>query len=798
MRISNTVIVQKRIPIRKWLPILAMCMIYILLFLGSFGYWLLSKSLPSLNGEISIQGLQAPVKVWRDKQGVPHIEANNLHDLFMVQGYVTAQDRLFQMDLSRRQASGTLSEVIGSKTINQDRFFRTFGLHRAAIASYSKYPKEYQDYLKQYAKGVNAYIQDAIAKSKLPIEFTILGYQPKPWTPIDSLTIGKYMAYDLGGHWEGQAFRYYLLQRFPKEKALDLFPSYPEHGPDIIEKLQTLQLDLSKSFASAVVPHPFNGSNNWVISGEKSVSGKPMLANDPHLSLASPAIWYETHLTSPQVNVSGVIFAGVPGIIVGHTKHIAWGVTNVGPDVQDLYIEKRNPKNQNQFLYQGKWENAQIIHERIKVKDGKDIILPIQITRHGPIISEFAHSQKPDTALSLKWTALEPSTELQAILLFAQAKNWNEFKQALTYFHAPAQNFVFASTDGTIAYRANGKIPIRKKGDGLLPVPGWTDEYEWKGYIPWDQLPTWVNPEQGFIATANNRVMDHSYPFHLTHTWAEPYRQSRIIEVLQSKEKLTVEDIKKLQVDNKNLQAKEFNPLFVNLLNKQLSTLRPIEQQALAQLKSWNLQDDKELAAPLIYHMLMNKIEEFLFKKQIDPQMDKLFDGKFGIVSQLIQNAASGKEGPWIKEKGGLEKVVLESFKQAIDQITAKQGTNPSEWKWGEFHQITFAHPLSSVKPLDLLFTPPSSPLNGSHITVGAAGWKKTGEVNHGAAWRTVVDLAHPLQSWNVVSPGQSGQVLSPWYHNQIDDWVTGKQHLTSMEPKQYQADSDLLLFTPE
>ncbi|SFJ84171.1 penicillin acylase family protein [Thermoflavimicrobium dichotomicum] len=790
--------IQKRNPLKKWLSILLICLLGLLVFSGLTGYWFLAKRLPQQSGEIHIKGLQDSVNVWRDQQGVPHIEAKNVHDLFKVQGYITAQDRLFQMDLSRRQASGELSEVIGNKTVNQDRFFRTLGLRRAAEASYSRYPKEYQTYLQDYADGVNAFIEQAKAEGNLPIEFTILGYEPKPWTPLDSLTIGKYMAYDLGGHWEGQAFRSYLLQKFPKEKAMDLFPAYPAQAPDIIEKLQTHSVDIAKSFAFAVTPHEFNGSNNWVISGKKSASNKPLLANDPHLGLATPAIWYETHLKAPSFEVSGVIFAGVPGIIVGHTRHIAWGVTNVGPDVQDLYIEKRNPKNKNQFLYQGKWENAKIIHERIKVKDGKDIVLTVQVTRHGPIISEFAHHQKPDTAIALKWTALEPTTELQAVLLFPRSKNWNEFKQALTYFHAPAQNFVFASTDGTIAYRANGKIPIRKKGDSMLPVPGWTDEYEWKGYIPWDELPTLVNPQQGWIATANNRVVDQQYPYHLTHTWAEPYRQQRIIEVLNQKEKLTVEDMRKLQVDSFNLQAKEFLPLFIQQWEKQQSRLRAIDQQALQLLKKWNYQDDKELGAPLVFHILMKKIPAVLFQGQIEPEMDKLFDGKDAIVSQLIRNDAQGKPGPWIREKGGLANVLLEAFQKTNDHIAQLQGSDPSKWKWGTFHQISFAHPLAAVKPLDLLFNPASAPLSGSHVTVGAAGWDaQTGQVNHGASWRTVVDLSKPEESWNVVGPGQSGQVLSPWYDNQIDDWINGRQHLTTMDEKKYRTNGNHLIFRP-
>ncbi|HEX7065482.1 MAG TPA: penicillin acylase family protein, partial [Bacillales bacterium] len=523
---------------RSWKVVLIILVI-IFLLIGAglvYGYWTLQRNLPMTEGTLTLSGLREPVTVYRDKNGLPHIKAENMHDLFIAQGFVTAQARMFQMDLSRRQASGTLSEVVGEATVERDKLFRTLGLRRWAKNSLPVYSEHAQDVLQWYADGVNAYIEHAEKNGTLPAEFRILGYKPDLWTPVDSLTIGKYMAYTLGGHWEGQAFRYYLVENFPEKKAMALFPSYPDDAPTILQAIRANPLDIEKSFASVVTPNPFNGSNNWVVSGEKTASGKPYLANDPHLGLATPSIWYEANLITPDINVSGVIFAGVPGIIVGHNRHIAWGVTNVGPDVQDLYIEKRNPDNPNEFLYKGEWYKAKVISENIHVKGGKVIPFEVTITRHGPIVSEFAHDDHPDTALAMKWTALQPTTELQAVLKFMKAKNWDEFKEALTYFQVPAQNFVFASKDGTIAYRANGLIPIRKKGNSLLPVPGWTDKYEWTGFIPWGELPTVVNPKEGFIATANNKVTPDNYPYHISNVWAEPYRIERIRHVLASQD----------------------------------------------------------------------------------------------------------------------------------------------------------------------------------------------------------------------------------------------------------------------
>lgn len=788
---------------RTWRWRIPVLLLYFLLIAATIAsgyvYWLLDRSAPVVEGELVLPDLYAPVKVWRDANGVPHIEAENEHDLFLAQGYVTAQDRLFQMDLSRRQASGLLSEVIGDATLDRDKFFRTLGLRRAAESSYEMYSEEAKQVLQWYADGVNAYLKQAVEENRLPIECTILGYTPRKWTPIDSLTIGKYMAFDLGGHWEGQAFRHYLLQHFPEEKALDLFPSYPKDGPTIIETLRTQSIDYSKSFASAVIPPEWNGSNNWVLSGKKSASGKPMLANDPHLGLGTPSIWYETHLSSPQYRVSGVIFAGVPGIIIGNNENIAWGVTNVGPDVQDLYIEKRNPSNPREFLYNGKWEQATVIRETIPVKGKEPVTFEVTITRHGPVLSEYAHDDKPDTVLSMEWTALLPSAELEAVLRFNRASNWEEFKEALTYFHTPAQNFVFASRDGTIAYRANGLIPIRKKGDGMVPVPGWTDEYGWQGFIPWEELPTVVNPKSGYIATANNKVAPDDYPYHLSHTWAQPYRQMRIKEVLESRETWTVEEMKRLQFDQTNLQAREFLPLLLSETEKEQGNLNETEKAAMNLLRDWDYVDRAEKGAPLLFHFWMEEIANVLFESDIPDEMEKLFEGKAAIVDQLLRRAREGNPGPWIRDKGGLTKVTTNAFHRAVKRVVSLQGESPEEWKWGEYHTLIFEHPLGAVKPLHLFFNPEAIPLGGSRVTVMAAGWdSSTGIVDHGGAWRRVIDLADLTRSHNMVGPGQSGHLLSPWYDDQVKDWATGGYHVTSMRSDEYRKAGHLLVLKPE
>lgn len=765
---------------KRWRKILgwaavSLVALIIALVIGLYAY--IVRTHPVVEGEIRLPALQNPVEVVRDQDGIPHIRAENEDDLYIAQGYVQAQDRLFQMDLSRRQASGRLSEVVGGAALNNDKYFLTLGLRRAAEASYGGYSEEAKKVLEKFAEGVNLYIEELKANGKWPLEFKLLGYTPEKWTAVDSLTIGKYMAFDLGGHWENQAFRYYLLQNFSKEKALDLFPTYPTNAPYIIGKNE---LDIESSFATAVIPHEFNGSNNWVVSGERTESGKPILADDPHLSLSTPSIWYQMHLEAPTVNVSGVIFAGIPGIILGHNEDVAWGVTNTGPDVQDLYIEKRNPDNKYEFLYNDKWEKADVIKYEIKIKDEKPEDYEVVVTRHGPVISEFAAESGKENVLSLQWTALQPSTELEAVMNMNKATNWDEFEQALEGFHTPTQNFVFAAKDGTIAYKANGKIPIRKKGDGLLPVPGWTDEYGWVDYIPFDELPTVVNPKEGFISTANNKVISDKYPYHISHDWAQPFRQMRIQEVLSKDDKITVEDMMALQMDKMNLQAREFVPLFTEQLKDSKDTR---VREALSILKDWDFVDDAKRAAPLIFNLWTREIQDVLFEEEIPEETLGLFGGRRQAVDELIRRAASGTPGPWIDEHGGLKKVLEESLLRVLSDLEEEYGKKMEKWKWGDYHQVYFPHPLSSVSPLNVLFNNSGRmPVGGSQVTVQAAAFKDDGTVNHGGSWRFVIDTDDLTKGYHLVGPGQSGHVLNDWYHNQMKSWVDGDYHETTIQ----------------
>lgn len=740
------------------------------------------KSKPVVKGEISAPFLADDVVVERDESGVPHITAQSDEDLYRAQGYVQAQDRLFQMDLARRQASGRLAEVVGAAAVDTDKHFRTFSLRVAAEASYDGYGEEAKNVLNWFAEGVNAFMDEATQAKKLSYEFKVLGYTPEPWTAVDSLTIGKFMAYDLGGNWDTLAVRHWALNNFPEEKAKALFIEYPENAASIIQANIENPVQVAGQFNADLIPPEFNGSNNWVVAGEKTKSGMPLLADDPHLGLSTPAIWYQMHLQSPEQNVGGVIFAGVPGIILGHNEEVAWGVTNVGPDVQDLYIEKPNPDDPTQFMYDGEWEQAEVRDETIRVKGEQDVPFEVIVTRHGPIMSEILYEgEAPGAVFSMHWTALEPTKELEAVMKMNKSTDWESFEKALEDFHAPAQSFVFAAKDGTIAYKANGRIPIRKQGEGQLPVPGDSSEYGWEGYVSYDELPKVLNPAEGFIATANNEVIDDSYPYHITKFWAQPYRYERIAEVLSAGDDFTAEDMMTLQMDQKNLYAGEFlEPLLGSIEAKDIDGKY---EAVIKMMRDWDQFDSADQASPLVFHKLMKQLPIVLFSEEMPEDVYELLPGKGQITDQMLRDGYAGNDSVWLDEYGGVDQWVFDSFEQSFASSEEAFGKKFANWKWGDFHQLSFPHPLSSASPILAYFlNPKKQAIGGSNITVQAAAFKENGTVSHGAPWRFVADLSDLSKTYQIVGPGQSGHMKSKWFHDQAENWVNGEFNETVLE----------------
>ncbi len=595
--------------LRKFLYGLISILVILALAAGAAAYVLPRQSFPQVSGQLQVRGLNAAVDVLRDANGVPHIYAANTHDLFFAQGYVHAQDRFWQMDFWRHVSSGRLSEMFGKGQLDTDKFLRSMNFMQIANQEWSSLPAADQAIFEAYAQGVNAYLS-AHKGTAVSLEYAVLkllapDYNIEPWQPQESIAWPKMMAWDLGDNMDTEIENAILLKTLTPQQLAELNPPYPADNPIIVPGfkagaasaaaapapayLQSAQLQGQFAAAHAALQSLQGvlgdtgadiGSNNWVIGGSRTASGKPLLANDMHLSEQMPSIWYEVHLecTNPgpdcPFNVMGFSFAGVPGVIAGHTNRVAWGFTNVGPDVQDLYIEKINPNNPNQYEYQGQWVDMELRPETFKIAGGSSVEQTVQVTRHGPLItgtygaldgfSTSAGISLPDHfAIALRWTALEPTQTIQALVELDQMQNWQDFRQAASHFAAPSQNMVYADVDGNIGYQTPGNIPIRPAGqDGLLPVPGWTGDTEWQGYIPFEQLPNTYNPPQGYILTANNAVVDGSYPYAISRSWAYGFRAREIVDMIEKAPgPITADYVKTIHGDDKNLNAASLVPV---------------------------------------------------------------------------------------------------------------------------------------------------------------------------------------------------------------------------------------------
>ncbi|MCS6845797.1 MAG: penicillin acylase family protein [Caldilineales bacterium] len=778
--------------LRKILKILLIALL-VLVVAAMVGAVLFVRSpLPKTAGALNVAGVRAPVTVYRDRYGVPHIFAENEHDLFFAQGYVTAQDRLFQMDFQRRAGAGRLSEVLGEATLDNDRFLRTIGMYRAAQKDLEAISPDTLVYLQAYADGVNAFI--AQAGDDLPLEFRILGYRPEPWQPLDSIVWGKLMAYQLGGNYEIELFRAQLIDLLGPEKAADLLPRYPQTGPFIVPPevkryggLRGLDLAAAAKLRRFLRADGDGlGSNNWVIAGSRTTTGKPLLANDPHLGLQIPSVWYQVGLHGGRFNVVGFTFAGVPGIILGHNDRIAWGVTNVGPDVQDLYIEKVNPDNPNQVEFMGKWEDVQVIEEVIRVAGrAEPVVETVRITRHGPIMNAVLGDEMAQAEpVALRWTALDGGALWQAFMLLNQARNWEDFRNALRYFDVPSQNFVYADVDGNIGYQMPGRIPIRAKGDGTVPVPGWTGEYEWIGFIPFEELPSVFNPAVGYIATANNQVVPDTYPYLIGTSWSARYRAQRIVDLINSKDKLSVEDMKAIQGDIRPVTTDIFVPLLDGVTSED-----PAVAKALELMRGWDRQMHADRPEPLIYHMFLQR----LFHRTLGDEMAAAGDAEMieeylkefrDEPTQLLEQLAQDPTNPWWNDVGTPEtetrdQIVAAAFTEAVAELQkSTEAKDPARWRWGEAHYANFDHLIfAAVDPLNRLFNR-RVPARGEAFTVNAASQAYPSFVmNSGVSFRSVMDLSDLSAAHMIHTTGQSGQLFSPHYDDMIEAWQNVEYH---------------------
>jgi penicillin amidase len=595
-------------------------------------WWLFRAPLPQRSGTLRVQGLRAPVEIVRDELGVPHIHAASFEDAVFGLGFVHWQDRPWQLELHRRIGAGRLSEVLGAEALAADRFLRRLGLRRAAVAEVAGFDADEKALLNAYVAGVNA----AMAQGKTPLEFRLLGIKPAPWTPEDTVAWTKVMGLGLSLNWEQELFRYRLVQEVGPEVAARVDPFYPAGGAVIVEpggpgaseSAARAAAELQALYASA---RPYLGaagggaSNSWVVSGSRTSSGKPMFANDPHLVVNIPAIWYEAHLICPETEVTGATVPGIPGVMIGHNRHVAWGQTVSCADMADLYIEKWDPERQA-CEFQGEWEPVQKVDEVIRVKGQPDVVETVYITRHGPIMAGGPVGE--GAPLALRWVALEPTHTMRAVREWNTAPDAAAFRAALRHYESISMNVSFADDQGNIGYVMTGKLPIRAKGSGLLPAPGWTGEYEWTGYVSFEELPQLFNPPQGYIITANNKVADAAYPYHISWDFMPPWRADRAEELLAHNDRVTLADLQAMQTDVLCRPGLEFARHCRNL-----RPADPREQQALQALLAWDGRLTVESVGGAVYQVMLHVATRRTYLPLLGPELLDEWLGKGNILA---------------------------------------------------------------------------------------------------------------------------------------------------------------------
>lgn len=806
--------------------------------------------LPQTEGEITVTmppgalaaagaGLKNTVEVIRDKWGIPHIYAANAYDLFFAQGYIQAQDRWWQMEFNRHIGSGSIQELTGKQdsVMPQDVFIRTVGWRRAAERDLESYDEESLAVLQAFADGVNAYILSR-PPDDLALEYTLLGLTGvripvQPWTPVDSLVWAKVMAWNLSGNGGAEQQRSALYETLGQEMADQYLLPWPfGEKPTIVppEALPVTDATLTASSGSAgiigvstrlaggITPghalfrtDPAIGSNNWVVGGQLTESGAPLLADDPHLGIQMPSIWYEIGLHCQPVGeecpfeVRGFALPATPGVIVGHNARIAWGVTNVGPDTQDLYLLKINPDNELQYEWNGEWRDMVVYEETINFGDGEPpITIRVRETHLGPIINDnqidddgTLQGFNNDDPMAFRWTALEPSTILKAAIGLNRAQTWEEFREALRYWDVPSQNFVYADVDGNIGYQTPGKIPIRAAGhSGLLPVDGTTDAYEWKGYIPFDDLPRALNPESGFLHSANQAVVPLEYydqlrdkladefgedaNYFISQEWDYGYRGQRIVELLQTMTPHNSDTFAAIHGDNKTISAEELMPYLAEL-DFGDETLNGARDW----LAEWDYQMHMDSPQAALYASFWARLVDNLFNDQLD-------DGSAGGGSMDMWAAyqlAQEPENPWWDDirttdiTETRDDILSRSFREGYQAVVDQLGSDRAAWKWGSLHTSTFvSNPLGSsgINLIENIFNRGPVATSGGSSIVNATSWSAAAEdyaVRSLPSMRMIVDLGDFRRSLTIHTTGQSGHPYSPHYADMIDEWRNIQYH---------------------
>ena len=840
----------------KALAYLAGTLVVVLIAATAFVAWTVQRSFPDYAGDVTLPGLHSEVRVLRDAHGIPQIYADNSDDLFFAQGFVQAQDRFFEMDFRRHVTSGRLSELFGADTLQTDMLVRTLGWRRVAEQELELLTPSTRGYLDAYAAGVNAYLADHTG-ARLSLEYAVLSldgvdYTPEPWTAVDSLSWLKAMAWDLRGNMEEEVDRVLAATRLPRRMVAELYPPYPyDEHPPIVEEgavvdgvyqqvvspgragtsrppglpAQAVTQLAALRGVTADLPTLLGtgdgvGSNAWAVAGARTNTGKPLLANDPHLAPTMPGVWYQMglHCTTRSeacpFDVSGFTFAGVPGVVIGHNAKIAWGFSNLGPDVTDLCLERVRGSS---YRYAGRSVPLTTRRETIQVTgQDKPVTFTVRSTRSGPLVSDVSSTMARigadapvaghappgrGSAVSLRWTAFDPGRTADALFGINRAQDWYDFRTAARHFEVPAQNLVYADRAGHIGYQAPGRIPIRRTGHGDWPVPGWDPSFDWEGYVPFAALPNVLDPAQGFVVAANQAVVRRSYPYYLGGSWDYGYRSARITQRIRADNNLTIDDMAEIQLDSRNAIAATLVPY---LLDVNLDTA--FARQGQRVLPGWDFTQPADSAPAAYFNVVWRNLLALAFHDQLPPATwPDGGDRWVAVVGRLLRDPGSR----WWDDvrtsavRETRDDVLAEAMTAARDELTVRQARSPASWTWGHFHTLELTNASlgkSGVGPVEWLLNRGPYELGGGPAAVDATGWNAAlgYEVDRVPSMRMVVSLGDFDESTWVNLTGASGHAFSDHYADQAELWAAGRSLPWAFTPAAVSAaGSDTLVLHP-
>lgn len=807
---------------------------------------MITKSFPKEKGVIEVTSIKSEIKIYRDDFGIPYIEAQDEDDLFFALGFVHAQDRMWQMDLLRRAGTGKLSEIFGTKTIKFDIMFRTIGFAELAKKLYQNSSEDTKRICSAYSDGVNAYLGSL--EGNYQIEFDLLGYKPKQWEPWQCFIIARLMAWELNFGWWVDVVYGQLAEKVPQEKLLQIIPDYPKDAPTIIKSAdfgmrnaelsmrsslfganitQSIQNELMEFYDMNISFREFmgwndsqSGSNSWVISGKLSESGKPILANDPHLVYSLPAKWYIVSLNSPTLTASGVSIPGSPGVVIGKNEHIAWGLTNLMLDDCDLFIEKID-STQTRYLFNGEYKNLIIESDTIFVKDSSNVVFQIRRNHRGPIINqanEFINESNLNYALSMSWTGCEISDDILTFYKINKSENYKEFLESLKNFNAPAQNFLCADLDGNIFYKAAGKVPIRNNPMPLIPKNGSTSEFDWKGFVDFNNLPQVLNPKEGFIAT-NNNLPVRNLNFYIGNLWEPASRAERINELLTSKSKFSVDDFIQFQNDVISPQARKVYPLILDAF-KNVEVKDENLKKVLTYFKNWNAELNIYDQTSSVYNYFFIELLKNTFLDEMGEDLLNQFvfvgNVPHRVIFQLLFSESSKESAirsPMVNRHNPTptyqefistswfdnintkpietkEETIRKSLADALTKLENDFGKDSKYWQWGKIHQVKFKHPFSGQNSiLNYLVDIGPFEIGGDQTTLNNTSFKfsEPFDNNLGPSMRQITDLSNIDSSLIILTSGQSGHITHDNYSDQSEMWLKGKYILFNTASKVYQ-----------